>query len=96
MLKSLVVLFCALAMLQSCKNEKNPLCHCIEKSEALNQLSSKILEMDEVSADLQNELFALRLEIDSVCAPFRMMGPEELYKMRNECIDPELMKMNQE
>lgn len=52
--------------------------------------------MDEVSADLQNELFALRLEIDSVCAPFRMMGPEELYKMRNECIDPELLKMNQE
>jgi hypothetical protein len=91
-----IVLFFGVLMFQSCENEINPLCNCIEKSEALNQLSSKILGMEEVSVDLQKELFALRAEIDSVCAPFRMMGPEELYKMRNECIESELLKLNHE
>jgi len=80
--------------LMACKSEKNKLCLCIERSEDLNKLSSSILNMEIVSEAKYNELVALRKEIDSICKPFQDLAPEELYKMRNECIDPELLEMN--
>ena len=49
--------------------------------------------MEVVSKEKQEELFQLRKEIDSICAPFKMMGTEELYNLRNECIDEEMKKV---
>jgi len=79
--------------LAACSNETNPLCECIQKSEALNNLSTEILAMEVVSKEKQEELFQLRKEIDAICAPFKMMGTEELYNLRNECIDEEMKKV---
>ncbi len=81
-----------LLMLLSC-SRSNELCHCIEESEALNTLSNELLYADEVSPEQQDELMRLRKHIDSLCAPFQNIGTEELYKMRNECIDQELLDM---
>jgi hypothetical protein len=89
-------IFAALAIvsvMSACSNELNPLCDCIQKSESLNNLSSDILALETVSQEKQEELFQLRKDIDSICAPFKMMGPEELYKMRNECLDDEMKEV---
>ncbi len=82
-----------LLLLASCSSETNPLCECIQKSEALNYMSHELLFDDSTTAEEQDKLFALRKEIDSICEPFKMMGPEELYKMRNECLDDEMIEM---
>ena len=94
MKKKHVFFLFSLAFLMACSSEKNPLCNCIEKSKALNDLSNSILNMEVVTEEKENELHTLRKEIDSICKPFHDMGPEELYEMRNECIDPELIEMN--
>ena len=78
----------------ACKSKSNLLCECIEKSEALNEMSNILLFEEQVSEEQQNALFALRKEIDSLCEPFKMMGTEQLYELRNECIDPELLELN--
>jgi hypothetical protein len=95
-MKRIVLLTISVFCLSACSTKTNPLCECIQKSESLNNLSSEILSSEIVSQEKQKELFRLRKEIDSVCAPFKMMGPEELYKMRNECIDEEMKKVTEE
>jgi len=87
---SSLVLF--VGLLFSC-SRTNELCHCIEESEALNNLSNELLYLDSIPKEKQEELFALRKRIDSLCSPFQEIGTEELYKMRNECIDEELLKV---
>jgi hypothetical protein len=81
-------------ILAACSQETNPLCNCVEKSKELNNFSSILLNKESITEKEQKKLFQLREEIDSICKPFHDMGPEELYNMRNECIDPELIEMN--
>jgi hypothetical protein len=95
-MKSFSLIAIAVLFLSACSEKTNPLCECIQKSEALNSLSQDILDMEIVSKEKQDELFQLREDIDSICAPFKEMGPEELYKMRNECIDDEMKKVTEE
>lgn len=84
---SLFLIFAA-----SC-SRNNELCHCIQESEALNKMSNDLLYAEEVTKEQQEELFQLRKHIDSLCAPFQNIGTEELYNMRNECIDQDLLDM---
>ena len=95
-MKPLSIAAIAVLFLSACSTETNPLCECIQKSEALNSLSQDVLDMETVSKEKQDELFQLREDIDSICAPFKEMGPEELYKMRNECIDDEMKRVTEE
>jgi hypothetical protein len=90
-MKRLTVLALFFSLL-SC-SRSNELCHCIQESEALNKLSNELLYAEEVSPEQQDELMRLRTHIDSLCAPFQNIGTEELYKMRNACIDQELLDM---
>lgn len=86
--------FLCVLLISSCSSKSNPLCECVEKSEALNEMSNSLLFEEQVTEDQQQALFALRKEIDSLCEPFKMMGTEQLYELRNECIDPELLELN--
>lgn len=88
-----ILFFSFLVFLSTACSRTNELCHCIQESEALNKLSNELLYADEVSPEQQDELMRLRKHIDSLCAPFQNIGTEELYKMRNECIDQELLDM---
>ena len=54
-------------------------------------MSQSLLGMDEIPQEKQDEILELRARIDELCAPFKEMGPEELYEMRNECIDQEML-----
>lgn len=90
-MKVLFVLLGSLAMMACSRT--NELCHCIHEADELNKLSNELLYAEEVSAEQQAELNQLRKHIDSLCAPFYEMGPEEMYKMRNECIDQDLLDM---
>jgi hypothetical protein len=71
----------------------NDLCHCIHEADELNKLSNELLYAEEVTPEQKQELEHVRKRIDSLCSKFYEMGPEEMYKMRNECIDQELLDM---
>lgn len=92
-MKICVSLLLFFILFSSCNSEENPLCHCIKKADELNKLSNSILSLEVVSEEKQNELILLRQQIDSLCEPFKLMGPEELYEMRNQCIDEELRSL---
>ena len=92
MMRLLIATVGALTLFASC-SQKNELCKCIEDSEHLNDLSFQVMQLDEVPVEKFEELQRLRNRMDSICQPFMMMGPEELYKLRNECIDPELREL---
>jgi hypothetical protein len=88
-------LFVAIMVLASCSRSPNELCKCIEETEKLNQLSQELLDMSDVSKEKFDTLVRLRFEMDSLCAPFKNMGTEELYDLRNECIDKDLLELKQ-
>lgn len=90
-MKLLTVLALVFALF-SC-SRTNELCHCIQESEALNELSNELLYAEKVSPEQQDELIQLRKHIDSLCAPFQNIGTKELYDMRNDCIDQELLDL---
>lgn len=90
----LLFLLGIVAFIFSCSNSKNELCKCIEETEKLFNLSQELLEMSDVSEEKFDHLVRLRLEIDSVCAPFKEMGTAELYDLRNACIDQDLLELN--
>ena len=75
-----------IVILSSC-NSTNDLCVCIEKGSELNEFSNELLMSEFVSEEQESELYQLRNEVDSLCAPFKEMGPKELYELRNACGD---------
>lgn len=85
-----IILPLAGLFLFACQSE-NPLCECIAKSKELSTLSQQLLSMEEIPQEKQDEILELRARIDELCAPYKEMGPEELYDMRNECIDAEML-----
>lgn len=95
-MKRLIIPTLFVFLLGSCSTKQNPLCECIQKSEALNALSNELLYSDTTTEQDLEKLIALRYSIDSICEPFKMMGPEELYKMRNECLDQEMLEVMEE
>lgn len=66
-------------------SSKNALCECMDKGDELNQFSSELLHSDAVTVEQENKLHSLREEVDQICAPFKEMGPKELYELREEC-----------
>jgi hypothetical protein len=88
-------LFAAITVLVSCSRSQNELCKCIEETEKLNKMSKELLDMSDVSKEKFDSLVRLREEMDSLCIPFKNIGTEELYEMRNECIDKDLLELNQ-
>jgi hypothetical protein len=70
----------------SCSNS-NGLCDCIDKGAELNEFSKELLNSTTVTEEQEAKLNTLRLSVDEICAPYKEMGPEELYTLREACSD---------
>ena len=81
----IVWIFTAVFLVNVGCSSKNALCECIEKGDELNQFSSELLHSETVTEEQENKLHLLREEVNQICAPFKEMGPKELYELREEC-----------
>ncbi len=77
-------LFCLLFLLVSCGPKDPQMCSCLESSEQLNQLSSRLLS-GKVTQAQKDSLIQLRAETAKKCLNYQTMSGEEMLKRKADC-----------
>ncbi|MDX1651232.1 MAG: hypothetical protein R3277_01995 [Brumimicrobium sp.] len=78
------IFFVFLFILVSCSNGESGLCECVEAGDVVNKMSAGLLE--ETYSKEKKAKFEEAIEYrDSMCKPYREMGPAELAKAAEKC-----------
>jgi len=80
-------LFAALALVACNSNKDERFCECLSVGEELNVEASKYgaVALDEITDEDVVKLRSLTSQKDSICAPFEVLGGEELLKKKEAC-----------
>lgn len=75
-------------LLTACSSDRDEqFCECLSVSEKLNTEASKYgsIALDKITDEDVAKLKQLTAEKDSICAPYELLGGEELKKKREAC-----------
>ncbi len=83
-----LILPAVVVLLAACSSDKDEqFCECLSVSEQLNEEASKygFIALDKITDEDVAKLKQLTSEKDSICAPYELLGGEELKKKREAC-----------
>lgn len=83
-----LILPAVVVLLAACSSDKDEqFCECLSVSEKLNEEVNKygIIALDKITDEDATNLKQLTAEKDSTCAPYELLGGEELKKKREAC-----------
>lgn len=82
-----VVLFVAVTLVACNSNKDERFCECLSVGEELNVEASKYgtVALDKITDEDVVKLKTLTAKKDSICAPFEILGGEELLKKKEAC-----------
>lgn len=86
-MKKFILPLAATIVLTACGPKDKRFCSCMDESAKYNETAEKYAKdgFESISDKEINEVTQQRALKDSICAPYEMLGAEELIKLRASC-----------